>query len=237
MSSNRMLADLPNDERPRERLLSYGASSLTNSELLAILLNTGVAGETVTDVASRVLRDYGGFIGLMKLDANELAKIHGIGPAKATKLKASMEIANRVLSRQLEDRRKVISAEDVFEIVGLEMSMLEEEQLRIILLNTRNEMIGLKTIYRGSSNLVPVRIAEIYREAIRANALAIVVVHNHPSGDPTPSAKDIELTLELEGAGDLLGIRLMDHVIVGQGRCCSLRRLGLGFRNPAGGKR
>jgi len=230
VNSVRMLADLPEEERPRERLLKYGASALTSTELLAILLNTGMRGESVMAVADRILREHGGFIGLMKLDANELAKLHGIGPAKATKLKATMEIANRVIAANLEARPRIVTPDDVMNLIGLEMAMLEEEQLRVLLLNTRNELTGMKTLYQGSSNQVPVRVSEIYREAVRANAMAIVVVHNHPSGDPTPSAQDIELTLDLEEAGRLLGCMLMDHMIIGQGRAISMKRLGLGFK-------
>jgi DNA repair protein RadC len=230
---NRVLADMPSDDRPRERLLKYGASALTNTELLAILLNTGTASHSVIDLADLILRENGGFTGLMRLDARELARLHGIGPAKATKLKASMEIANRVLAARFEDSKAIVGADDVFDLLGLEMSMLEEEQLRIILLNTRSELLSVKTLYQGSTNIIPVRIAEIMREAIRVNALAMIVVHNHPSGDPTPSAQDISLTLDIESACLLMGIKLMDHVIIGQGRCVSLRRLGIGFARKA----
>ncbi len=229
MTTPRVLAEMPSEDRPRERLLKYGPGSLTNTELLAILLNTGTSSHSVVDLADLILREHGGFTGLMRLDASELARIHGIGPAKATKLKASMEIANRVLAARFETNRTIAKADDVFDLVGLEMAMLEEEQLRVILLNTRSELLGVKTLYQGSTNLVPVRIAEIMREAIRINATAMIIVHNHPSGDPTPSAADISLTLDVERACELMGIKLQDHVIIGQGRCVSLRRLGIGF--------
>jgi DNA repair protein RadC len=229
VSIARALADMPTDDRPRERLLKYGAGALTNTELLAILLNTGTSTHSVVALADLILSENGGFTGLMRLDANELARLHGIGPAKATKLKASMEIANRVLAARIGEQKTIKGADDVFDLLGLEMSMLEEEQLRIVLLNTRSELLGVKTLYQGSTNLVPVRIAEILREAIRVNAPAMVIVHNHPSGDPTPSAQDISLNLDIEQACILMGIKLMDHVIIGQGRCTSLRRLGIGF--------
>jgi len=229
-----MLAEMPEAERPRERLLRHGPSALSNVELLAILLNTGLPGESVMVVAERLLREYGGFPGLMKLSAEELARIHGIGPAKATKLKASMEIANRILASNPNQKPKISSPDDITNLIGLEMSLLEQEQLRIVLLNTRNEVIGIRTLYQGTTNQAQVRIAEVFRDAVRANAVAIIVVHNHPTGDPTPSSADIELTRSMVEAGEMLEIKLLDHMIIGHGRHVSMKRLGLGFSSPNG---
>ena len=234
MSVSHTLADMPMDERPRERLNRYGPSALSNVELLAILLNTGVKGESVMTVAERMLREHGGFTGLMALDVSELARVHGVGPAKAAKLKASMEIANRVLAANPDQKPKIASPDDITNLIGLEMSLLRQEQLRVVLLNTRNDVLAIKTLYQGSTNGIQVRIAEVFREAIRSNAMAIVVVHNHPSGDPTPSAADIRLTLDLEEAGEKLDIKVLDHMIIGHGRNVSMRRLGLGFRKANG---
>lgn len=229
-----MLAEMPEAERPRERLLRHGPSALSNIELLAILLNTGLPGESVMVVAERLLREFGGFPGLMKLSAEELARIHGIGPAKATKLKASMEIANRILASNPNQKPKISSPDDITNLIGLEMSLLEQEQLRIVLLNTRNEVIGIRTLYQGTTNQAQVRIAEVFRDAVRANAVAIIVVHNHPTGDPTPSSADIELTRSMVEAGKMLEIRVLDHMIIGHGRHVSMKRLGLGFSGPNG---
>jgi DNA repair protein RadC len=229
-----MLAEMPEAERPRERLLRHGPSALSNIELLAILLNTGLPGESVMVVAERLLREFGGFPGLMKLSAEELARIHGIGPAKATKLKASMEIANRILASNPNQKPKISSPDDITNLIGLEMSLLEQEQLRIVLLNTRNEVIGIRTLYQGPTNQAQVRIAEVFRDAVRANAVAIIVVHNHPTGDPTPSSADIELTRSIVEAGEMLEIRVLDHMIIGHGRHVSMKRLGLGFSGPNG---
>ena len=229
-----MLAEMPEAERPRERLLRHGPSALSNIELLAILLNTGLPGESVMVVAERLLREFGGFPGLMKLSAEELARIHGIGPAKATKLKASMEIANRILASNPNQKPKISSPDDITNLIGLEMSLLEQEQLRIVLLNTRNEVIGIRTLYQGTTNQAQVRIAEVFRDAVRANAVAIIVVHNHPTGDPTPSSADIELTRSIVEAGEMLEIRVLDHMIIGHGRHVSMKRLGLGFSGPNG---
>lgn len=229
-----MLAEMPAAERPRERLLNHGPAALTNTELLAILLNTGLPGESVMDLAERLLREYGGFTGLMTMGAQELARVHGLGPAKATKLKASMEIANRILASNPNQRPRISTPDDVTNLIGLEMSLLEQEQLRIVLLNTRNEVIGIRTLYQGTTNQAQVRIAEVFREAVRANAIAIVVVHNHPTGDPTPSAADISLTQELVSAGNTLDVKVLDHMIIGHGRHVSMKRLGLGFASQNG---
>jgi DNA repair protein RadC len=229
-----MLAEMPEAERPRERLLNHGPAALTNVELLAILLNTGLAGESVLSVAERLLREHGGFTGLMTMSAQELARIHGLGPAKATKLKASMEIANRILASNPNQRPRISTPDDVTNLIGLEMSLLEQEQLRIVLLNTRNEVMGIRTLYQGTTNQAQVRIAEVFREAVRANAVAIVVVHNHPTGDPTPSAADISLTQELVTAGNTLDVKVLDHMIIGHGRHISMKRLGLGFSSQNG---
>jgi DNA repair protein RadC len=229
-----MLAEMPEAERPRERLLRHGPSALSNVELLAILLNTGLKGESVMVVAERLLREHGGFPGLMKLSAEDLAQIHGIGPAKATKLKASMEIANRILASNPNQKPKISSPDDITNLIGLEMSLLEQEQLRIVLLNTRNEVIGIRTLYQGTTNQAQVRIAEVFRDAVRANAVAIIVVHNHPTGDPTPSSADIELTRSMVEAGEMLEIKVLDHMIIGNGRHVSMKRLGLGFSSLNG---
>ncbi len=229
-----MLAEMPEAERPRERLLRHGPSALSNIELLAILLNTGLPGESVMVVAERLLREHGGFPGLMKLSAEELARIHGLGPAKATKLKASMEIANRILATNPDQKPKISSPDDITNLIGLEMSLLEQEQLRIVLLNTRNEVIGIRTLYQGTTNQAQVRIAEVFRDAVRANAVAIIVVHNHPTGDPTPSSADIDLTRTMVEAGDVLEVKVLDHMIIGHGRHVSMKRLGLGFSTHNG---
>jgi len=229
-----MLAEMPEAERPRERLLRHGPSALSNIELLAILLNTGLPGESVMVVAERLLREHGGFPGLMKLSAEELARIHGLGPAKATKLKASMEIANRILATNPDQKAKISSPDDITNLIGLEMSLLEQEQLRIVLLNTRNEVIGIRTLYQGTTNQAQVRIAEVFRDAVRANAVAIIVVHNHPTGDPTPSSADIDLTRTMVEAGDVLEVKVLDHMIIGHGRHVSMKRLGLGFSTHNG---
>lgn len=223
------IKEMAPDERPRERLRLRGAASLSISELLAILLNTGLKGEPVTDLAQRLLRDYGGLTGLMRMDVVELASIRGLGEAKAAKLKAALEVGVRLAALGPEQRLQISSPDDVVNLIGIEMSALDQEQLRVVLLDTKHRVLAIRTVYQGSVNQAQVRVSEVFRDAIRHNAVAIVAVHNHPSGDPTPSSADVTLTAELVKAGTLLDVELLDHLIVGQGRHVSLRRLGLGF--------
>ncbi len=229
MSYRLTIKELPPDERPRERLQLRGAASLSNGDLLAILLRTGLKGEPATAVAQRLLSEHGGLLGLMRLDVGELAKIHGIGLAKASAIKAALELASRLVALSGETRPQIASPDDIVNLLGIEMSALDQEQLRVVTLDTKHRILGSRTVYQGSVNQAQVRIAEVFRDAIKQNATAVVVVHNHPSGDPTPSAADVTLTAELARAGALLDVELLDHVIIGQGRHASLRRLNLGF--------
>lgn len=224
-----MIREMAADERPRERLKQRGPASLTNGDLLAIVLNTGVTGEPVTALAQRLLSEHGGFLGLMKMDVLELEGIRGLGPAKAAKLKAVLEIANRIVALGPEQRPQIASPDDIVNLLAIEMAALEQEQLRVVLLDSKHRVLVIRTLYQGSVNQAQVRIAEVFREAIRANAVAIVLVHNHPSGDPTPSSADVALTADAVKAGELLGIDVLDHLIIGHGKHASLRRLGVGF--------
>jgi DNA repair protein RadC len=224
-----MLREMAPDERPRERLKLRGPSALSDGDLLAIILNTGLKGETVTDLSQRLLAEHGGLRGLYRLEVSELAKLRGLGDAKAVHLKAALELGRRLAALSPEDRPQVTSPDDVANLLQIEMAALEQEQLRVVLLDTKHRILGTRTVYQGSVNQAQVRIGEIYRDAVRQNATAIVAVHNHPSGDPTPSAADVSLTVEMVRAGEMLDIDLLDHLVIGQGRWLSLRRLGLGF--------
>lgn len=223
------IKELPPDERPREKLRLRGAGALTNAELLAIILNTGVRGATVIDVANRLLKEHDGLLGLVRTDFEDLCRAHGLGEAKAAKLKAMLELARRISATQPEERPQIRTPEDIYALVGAEMAALDQEQLRVLLLDTKNRLIRAVTVYQGSVNSAQVRVAEVFKDAVKFNAPGIVVVHNHPSGDPTPSSADITLTAELSRAGQILGIDVIDHLVVGQSRFRSLRRLGLGF--------
>lgn len=228
----KMMKETPLDDRPREKLRLRGPQSLTDAELVAIVLNTGVRGESVVEVAKRLLDEYGGLHGLVRADLSDLQRSHGLGEAKASKLKATLVLAQRISATNPNDRPQIQTPEDVFALLGSEMASLDHEQLRVVLLDTKNRVLRIATVYQGSVNSAQVRIAEVFKDALRQNAPGIVVVHNHPSGDPTPSAADVSLTAEICRAGQILGVDVVDHLILGVGQFRSLRRLGLGFAGP-----
>ena len=225
-----LIRDMPATERPRERLRDYGPAALSTSELLAIILKTGVRGESVLNLAAKLVTRYGGLSGLARASLSELQATKGMGLAKACDLKAALELGRRLAAEHPEDKATVLSPQDVMNLLGTQMSLLEQEQLRVVLLDTRNRVLGMPTVYAGNVNTSVVRVGELFREAIRNNAVAIVVVHNHPSGDPTPSSEDVAVTRLIADAGKLLNIDVLDHIVIAGGRCISLkeRRLGLG---------
>jgi DNA repair protein RadC len=224
------IREMPAGERPRERLENYGPAALSNAELLAIILRTGVSGQSVLNLSQALLAKHGGLMGLARASFAELCAEHGLGPAKTTQLKAALELGRRLLVESPDARPQVTSPADAANLVLLEMGVLEKEEVRVVLLDTRNRVLSIPTIYVGSLNTNVVRVAELFRDAIRHNAAAIIVVHNHPSGDPTPSPEDVRLTEMLVQAGKLMDIEVLDHLIIGQGRFVSLKERGLGFR-------
>jgi DNA repair protein RadC len=232
-----LMRHLPSSERPRERLARYGPEQLSNTELLAIIWRTGAAGrdrESALDVASRALSRFGGLPGLARATPSELTSLPGIGPVKAAEVRAALELGRRLLALDPEERPEVHSPRDVYHLVGSEMAHLEREHLRVVLLNTKGRVVAVREIYRGTLNASTVRVAELFREAIRENAASLIVVHNHPSGDPSPSPEDVRITADAVGAGRLLDIEVLDHLVVGRpgpGRegYVSLKERRLGF--------
>jgi DNA repair protein RadC len=223
------IKELPASEQPRERMRDYGPSALSDAELLAILLRTGVAGINVVELARRLLIEHGGWVGLQRLGFEEITKMHGLGEAKAAQLKAALEIGRRLLLAQPEQRPQISCPADVANLLMVEMSHLEQEHLRVVLLNTKNHVLKIPTVYIGSINSSAVRVGELFKEALKLNAAALIVVHNHPSGDPTPSPEDIAVTRQLIEAGTLLDVTVLDHLVIGQGQWVSLRERRLGF--------
>ena len=223
------IKELPADERPRERLRESGPAALSNSELLAIILRTGTASENVLGLAARVLAKFGGLAGLARARFGELCAERGVGQAKAAQLKAALELGRRLVSTQPEERAVVRSPQDVANLLMAEMGLLDQEQLRVVLLNSKNQVMAVPEVYRGSVNTSLIRVSELFREAVRENCPAVIVVHNHPSGDPTPSSEDVQVTEQMVAAGKLLDIEVLDHLIIGQQRYTSLKEQGLGF--------
>jgi DNA repair protein RadC len=223
------VAELPVDERPRERLLRLGPQSLTTAELLAILLRTGTTRDGVLEVASRLLREHSGLRGLASADLATLSGQHGVGDAKATTIAAAFELGRRLALAGDELRPQVNRPEDIARLLQAEMELLQQEELRLLTLDTKHHVLANTMLYRGSVNMAAGRVAEVFREAVRRNATAIAVAHNHPSGDPTPSHADIEFTRSLLEGGALIEVEVLDHIVFGHGNYVSMRERRLGF--------
>jgi DNA repair protein RadC len=223
------IADLAADERPRERLARLGAQALTSAELLAILLRVGVPGENAVEVGQRLLNHFNGLAGLHRAGFEEVCNEYGLGTAKVAQIKAAIELGRRMAVEAPEERPAIHSPADAAGLIQYEMSALLQEELRVIMLDTRNRVLFIETVYKGSLNSSQVRVGELFKAAIRRSAAAIIVVHNHPSGDPTPSPDDIAVTRAIIQAGKLLDIETLDHLVIGQGRFVSMKERGLGF--------
>ena len=223
------IRDLQEAERPRERLIALGPQVLSSAELIAILLRVGVPGENAVQVGQRLLQQFGGLPGLHRAPFEELVLQHGIGEAKAAQIKAAIELGRRLREEKPEEKPTINSPADAADLVRYEMSALEQEHLRVLLLDTRNHVLDIVEVYRGSVNSSQVRVAEVFKPAVRRGAPALIVVHNHPSGDPTPSPDDVAVTRAFVQAGKLLDIEILDHLVIGQGRYVSLKERGLGF--------
>ncbi|OAN48595.1 hypothetical protein A6A03_07425 [Chloroflexus islandicus] len=221
--------ELPTNDQPRERLARLGAGALSDAELLAILMRVGVSGTNVLQLAQQLLSDYGGWLGLQRAEYNDLCRRAGIGASKAASIKAALEIGRRLARISVDERFPIRSPADVAALLMVEMSHLDQEHLRTVLLDTKNRVQQISTIYIGSLNSATIRIGEVFKDAVRRNSAAIIVVHNHPSGEATPSPEDIQVTRQLVAAGRLLDIEVLDHLIIGRGHYVSLRERGLGF--------
>lgn len=208
------IREMPADERPREKLIAHGASALSDSELIAILLRTGLPGANAVEVARQLLQRYGSLAALSRCGASELELIPGIGPAKALHLVAAFGLGHR-LARETVIRQKLDSPEVVHDLVAPEMRTLHKESLRVLLLDTRYNLVRMEEVSRGSVNESIAHPRDVFRAAVIASAFAVIVVHNHPSGDPSPSQADHSLTRRLADAAELLQIKLLDHIIIG----------------------
>jgi len=220
--------DLPSHDRPRERLFVHGAPALSEAELLAILIGSGTRSENAILLAQRLLKTSGGLYALARTSADEIAQIHGIGKAKASKIIAALELGFRLTTSALSERPQIYSASDAVQLMR-DMGVLTQEHVRVMLLDSSRHLITTKTLYIGTVNTAVIRVAEILREAVIRNSPAIVLIHNHPSGDKKPSPEDINLTRALVSAGQLMDIQLVDHIIIAGHEWTSLRELGIGF--------
>lgn len=215
--------DIPTDERPRERLQKHGAEALNTAELLAIILRTGTARDNVIEMASKLLVKYGGLSGLMSAEFHELCTEYGLGLAKAAQLKAALELGKRLSLLQPEQKIQIKSADEAARLVRLDMMYLDHEEMHVLVLDTKNHLIERIKLYKGTVYSSVTRISEIFRPAIVRNCPHLLVCHNHPSGDPTPSPEDIDFTRQMIKAAELLEIDLLDHLIIGNPRYVSLK--------------
>ncbi len=217
-------------DHPQDRLEQLGAGALSGAELIALVLNKVGPGQDALQLASDVIARFGGLPGLARTTAAELTQVKGMTRLKAAQLKAAIELGQRTASTAPDERPQITCPADAARILMPEMCMLEQEHLRVMLLDTRNRVIGVVDLYKGSLNTSMVRVCEIFREAIRRNCAAVILAHNHPSQDPLPSQEDQALTVECVQAGKLLDIDVLDHLVIGgPNRWVSLKERGLGF--------
>ncbi|WP_305852318.1 DNA repair protein RadC [Virgibacillus sp. MSJ-26] len=221
-----MIKDVPKEDRPRERMLKFGSNHLSNQELLAILLGTGTKQESVMALSNRVLMHFEGLNLLRDATIEELTAIKGIGNAKGVLVLSAIELGKRMNEYKPEERYVIRSPEDGADYVMEEMRSLNQEHFVTLFLNTKNQIIHRQTIFIGSLNASIVHPREVFREAVKRSAASIIVAHNHPSGDPTPSQEDIHVTRRLVESGKMIGIELLDHLIIGNRKFVSLKEKG-----------
>ena len=224
------IKELPSGDRPRERLAEVGASGLSNAELLAILLRVGLKGTNAVRLAENMLAQMGGLPGLHRASYSDLCAIKGVGTAKAAQLQAALELGRRIAISSPDERVVIKSPADAANLLMYQLAPLDQEYLFVILLDTRNRVMGRPLeVYHGSLNTSLIRVGEVFREAVKQNAAGIIVANNHPSGDPSPSPEDVAVTRALVEAGKLLDVDVLDHLVIGHHRFVSLKERGLGF--------
>lgn len=218
------IKDLPEDERPREKLYKYGPKALSNTELLAIIIRTGNKENTAIEISQKLLAGKKeGISFLTDTSIQEITKVKGIGECKAAQILAAVELGKRVMAGTHKDKPRITTPSDIADILMLDMTHLKKEHFKIVMLDTKNQIIGIEDISIGSLNSSIVHPREVYKEAIVRSSASIILVHNHPSGDPTPSKEDIAITRRLAEGGDILGIKVLDHIIIGNNRFLSLK--------------
>ncbi|MDQ0224710.1 RadC family protein [Metabacillus niabensis] len=225
-TSNFKIRDFPQDERPRERLINDGPDKLSNQELLAIILRTGTSKESVLNLSQKLLKHFEGLRMLTNATVEEITSISGIGKAKAAQIIAAMELGRRINRLTYDDRYTIRSPQDGANYVMDEMRFLSQEHFVCLYLNTKNQVLHKQTVFIGSLNASIVHPREVFKEAFKRSAASVICVHNHPSGDPTPSREDIEVTKRLTECGKMLGIELLDHLIIGDQKYVSLKEKG-----------
>ena len=221
------MRETPENERPRERLNQVGAEALRDGELLAILFRTGMQKENAVDLADRVLRHFNGLRRLSQASLNELQQVKGVGKVKAIEIKAALELGKRMASYKRPTVTRINEVEDAVEIIASHIRLYETESFMCLHLSARNDVLRVEEISKGGMDWVGIQPRDVFRQALREGAYGIILGHNHPSGDPEPSGADIAITRKLSEAAGILGLRLLDHVIIGDGRHVSLKERGV----------
>jgi DNA repair protein RadC len=221
------LGELPQSDRPRERLYAVGAGALADAELLALQLGSGRRGKSAVDVAREMLADYGSLADVASREVAELARVPGVGRAKAARLVAAFELTRRLRARTPGVRTRLSSPAEVYAAFGPLMEDLRREVFRVALLDAQNGLLRDRVISEGTLSASLVHPREVFKPAILESAASVILLHNHPSGDPTPSREDIRLTRQLVEAARLLDLRVHDHVVIGRGRFVSLAERGI----------
>ncbi|MEF9934598.1 MAG: DNA repair protein RadC [Clostridium sp.] len=227
MNNPLKIKDIPMEDRPRERLLSYGPEVLSNSELLAVILRCGNKNQSAIDLAGSILSYGEGLSYLQSCSIDELSQIKGIGSAKASMIKASIELGKRIRNLKQTEKITITSPKDAAMVLFDDMKWLKKEHLKVALLNTKNHLIKVCDVSIGTLNSSIVHPREVFYEAIKNTANAIIIYHNHPSGDPSPSREDINITTRLKDAGKIMGIEVLDHIIIAGSEYLSFKEKGL----------
>lgn len=220
-----LIKEMHDSDKPRERLMNYGPDKLTNQELLGIIINTGNREESSITVANRIIKDMKTIRELRGQTYQELISVKGIGEAKAVTILAVIELAVRMHTHSLEEDIYIKSPDDVSDLLMEKMRYYQQEHFVVLYLSTKNMVIHQETMFKGSLNTSIVHPREVYKEAVKRSAAAIICVHNHPSGDPSPSREDIEVTRRLHECGEMIGVDFLDHIIIGSGKYISLKEM------------
>ncbi len=221
------IKELPAEERPRERLHAYGAQALTTAELLAILIRTGNAERSAVSLGEYLLAEFGSIKGVASASLEQIAHVKGLGEAKAAQIKAAVEFGNRLALFTEDAKPSIGGPRDVANLLMSDLRYQKKEHLKSLLMDTKNRVLAVRTVSIGDLSSSIVHPREVYKDAVVASAASIIVAHNHPSGDPTPSAEDVAVTKRLIQAGEIMGIDLLDHIVIGDGVFVSLKERGL----------
>lgn len=227
MDNNIKISDIPSNERPIEKLMNFGADTLSNQELLAVILRCGTKGQNILTLSEKILSEVHGLNGILNVTYDDIKRIKGVKTVKASQILALAELFRRFNTLKADNKITIRSSKDIAEMLMIEMADLNQEILKLIILNTKNKIIKIKDVFKGTLNSSLVHPREIFCEAIKSSGASIIICHNHPSGDPNPSEEDINITVRIKECGKIIGINLLDHIIIGDRKYSSLKEKGI----------